>query len=588
LSHLFARTEATEPFSHSPSESLHRFLRGIVEVTGEDTKGKRHSEGIFELHSNILKSLALSKSLQQQELGLQIIKYQPRLVTVAWSSLSKYLLPLELSTDFLASISLISKIVSAPLSLNPHVPPSIQTLLDSIFPYRTNSKQWFTKSLQSKNEFIRYSVASLLRVSLEKASFIQKSLRALISTTHELDKERWVAVQYRLTTQLKAIYPDRQIIISLISSNSSTDRAFYHGDFVDILTLYQICMSNSSQTGRFDPVKLFKLDALEELQTPEQALFLCSALEYLQVSNLNISAITINPSSVPRNLVHVLLQHSLSPILSVSSRTRRVLHDLMNNTWIGCNSHTEIEHSLHVLERLQDGSRDDAVHLVEELLISCLKNPLRVISLLSEIDASVPKPLDSCPQSEKSDCNINGTSSILKSPLFVELHSKLTSTKDTSKSTLLQTLFDELIWEYSGSQNSNCLCDVYIASSLVKSNDITNPVPEVITDAEVLSLIILSTRKGSVSSFSDSEFQKVGISHAIKIALQEARYSLDAVECSRALERLENLQDAFPLMSSGAMKSMFGRTGLIRIAEKYSHQANIVKRRSRIQQARPF
>ncbi|KAK7440039.1 hypothetical protein VKT23_017290 [Stygiomarasmius scandens] len=444
----------------------------------EESQDRRKGGRIYnKILANVLKNLKANEDPRQQELTLKILTACPELVAGYWSGAGLTLEP-RLSSKWIANISLFGTIISLSIpttsfllpapsnapsssSTNANVdmyqptPPPLSTIIENILP-SVNTKNHFSKGLQSNNGLVMHCTALALSKCLIKYQRVREVFRKIADSLQEVEQDaftffgeedegkegQWRKRLRDIEREVRRRVPDFQVVVAFLhraedgqkgetgkekgkekeqmSVKPNASRKALLGEVAHrLLWLYQSCLPDTVAEARFDVGKLLgsievSKGLVEEMggsQQPSDRMHGVKQLHILRLLGANdqFSWSAKGSSSKHTNLYILLNALALSrpPITQVLTS---LLERMLSNSVLFQDSPDEPSLWLACLPQIQRPSNGSAapdgvvltdevqsvVAFLDDCIQRCSKTPYRYIDELHAMLNDVAS-LDSSP-----------------------------------------------------------------------------------------------------------------------------------------------------------------------------------------------
>ncbi|KDR74243.1 hypothetical protein GALMADRAFT_250000 [Galerina marginata CBS 339.88] len=436
---------------HVPANLVHHFLLAICTRAGsgicfkdrgwypresdpddvaptDDEDGKRKYGKIYnKILANFLKTLKVNEDSRQQELAIKILSACPELVSGYWYAVALTLEP-RLSSKWITNIAVFGSIISLPLpsssflipntQLYQPTPPPLSTVLDNILP-SVNTKNNFSKGLQSPSGLVQHCTALALCKSLVKYQTVQDAFHKIASALEEDEEEgQWYKRCSELRRELRRRVPDFQVLVAFSQQKhanpksgqvNQTKMALLTESAQRLLWLYHRCLPSIVAEVRFDVGKLLQtfvqdpqvedegiedeetgasdrlyrvqqLHVLSLLKDSDQFVW-SSKIASLSHTPFYILLTVLSSASIPaiRTAITSLLQHVLSQSILFQEDPNEP------ELWLKIFPRRRIP-SVNGDPSLFQGESNVVISFVDECVQRCLKTPYRYIEALHELD----------------------------------------------------------------------------------------------------------------------------------------------------------------------------------------------------------
>ncbi|THV01983.1 hypothetical protein K435DRAFT_717738 [Dendrothele bispora CBS 962.96] len=305
LMKLYDRADAEdEDPEHVPADLVHHFLLAICTRPGqgicfkdqgwyppdidgertrddpdhEETRNRPRGGRIYnKILANVLKTLKANEDPRQQELTLKILTACPELVAGFWSGAGLTLEP-RLSSRWIANVSLLGTIISLPVPKNSFllpthsdaltrssstnvmyqpIPPPLPAIIENILP-SVNTKNHFSKGLQSNNGLVMHCTALALSKCLLKYQHVRQLFREIAESLQETEQDgQWRKRLKDLEREVRRRVPDFQVVLAFLHHAEEGAKNALLGESAHrLLWLYHSCLPEMVAGTKFDVGKL--------------------------------------------------------------------------------------------------------------------------------------------------------------------------------------------------------------------------------------------------------------------------------------------------------------------------------------------
>ncbi|KAF9040788.1 ribosome 60S biogenesis N-terminal-domain-containing protein [Panaeolus papilionaceus] len=457
LGHLIKLYDKIQPEDEDgeniPANLVHHFLLGICTRPGfgicfkdngwypretdsdemggrrdEDEENKKKGGKIYnKILANILKTLKVNEDARQQELATKILAACPELVAGYWPAAALTLEP-RLSSKWIANIAFFGNILSLPIPVtsfylpgtrhyNP-TPPPLQNIIENILP-SVNTKNNFSKGLQSTSGLVQHCTAIALSKCLLKYISVVQQITEIVSTLEE-DHEngQWTKRLRELEREVRRRVPEFQVVVAFSQQKHGatattpahpTKTALLTESAQRVLWLYHKCLPAVVAEARFDIAKLLQGITQGEEETPEDDPD--AAARLYRIQQLHILSLLKDSDqfvwsgkigSLPNTPFHILLtSYTSATIPSIGQTFANLLHHILSQCILFQEDRTEPHHWLNALplnrsispQLLSDqislnGETTPLITFLDDCVQRCLKTPYRYIESLHEFAVS--------------------------------------------------------------------------------------------------------------------------------------------------------------------------------------------------------